>query len=57
MPDNIQLNIDEKLVAEDIPIDILYEDDDIVVVNKPKNMVVHPAVRELDRHSSKCNAW
>lgn len=29
--------------AENIPIDIVYEDDDIIVVNKPKGMVVHPA--------------
>lgn len=29
--------------AENIPLDILYEDQDVVVVNKPKNMVVHPA--------------
>lgn len=29
--------------AEDIPIDIRYEDEDIIVVNKPKGMVVHPA--------------
>lgn len=43
MPDNPEEKIDEKLVAEDIPINVLYEDDDIVVVNKPKNMVVHPA--------------
>ena len=28
---------------ENIPLDILYEDDDILVVNKPKGMVVHPA--------------
>lgn len=28
---------------EDIPLDILFEDDDILVVNKPKGMVVHPA--------------
>ena len=28
---------------EDIPIDILYEDEDILIVNKPKGMVVHPA--------------
>lgn len=32
----------EGIVPEDIKIDILYEDDDILVVNKPKNMVVHP---------------
>ena len=32
-----------KLKAQDIPVEILYEDDDIIVVNKPKGMVVHPA--------------
>ncbi|TZE82028.1 RluA family pseudouridine synthase [Calorimonas adulescens] len=45
--DNISIDIppveELKLVAEDIPIDIIYEDDDLIVVNKPKNMVVHPA--------------
>lgn len=30
--------------AEDIPVSIVYEDDDLLVVNKPKGMVVHPAV-------------
>lgn len=32
-----------EVVAEDIPLDIVYEDASIVIVNKPKNMVVHPA--------------
>ncbi len=31
------------IVPEDIPIEILYEDDDVIVVNKSKGMVVHPA--------------
>ena len=31
------------ILPENIPLDILYEDDDILVVNKPKGMVVHPA--------------
>lgn len=31
------------IIPEEIPLDILYEDDDILVVNKPKGMVVHPA--------------
>jgi 23S rRNA pseudouridine1911/1915/1917 synthase len=31
------------ILPENIPLDILYEDDDIIVVNKPKRMVVHPA--------------
>ncbi|WP_026700164.1 RluA family pseudouridine synthase [Salibacterium aidingense] len=33
----------EELTAEDIPLDIYYEDEDIIVVNKPRGMVVHPA--------------
>ena len=32
-----------KAEPEDIPIEIVYEDDDIIVVNKPRGMVVHPA--------------
>ncbi len=32
-----------ELAAEDIPLDIVYEDEDIVAVNKPRGMVVHPA--------------
>ncbi len=32
-----------KIIAQDIPIEVLYEDNDIIVVNKPKGMVVHPA--------------
>ena len=33
-----------ELLPEDIPLDIVYEDGDICVVNKPRGMVVHPAV-------------
>ena len=33
----------ENIIPEDIPLDIMYEDDDIIIVNKPKGMVVHPA--------------
>lgn len=32
-----------EIEPENIPLDILYEDDDIIIVNKPKQMVVHPA--------------
>ena len=32
-----------ELVAQDIPLDIVYEDSDVIVVNKPKGLVVHPA--------------
>lgn len=42
---SVQLPQPEPLVAlpEPIPLDILYEDEDLIVVNKPKGMVVHPA--------------
>ena len=32
-----------ELVAEDIPVPVVYEDDDVIVVNKPAGLVVHPA--------------
>lgn len=32
-----------KLQPQEIPLDIIYEDTDIIVVNKPKGLVVHPA--------------
>ena len=35
--------VEPDILPEDIPLDILYEDDDLLVVNKPKGMVVHPA--------------
>jgi 23S rRNA pseudouridine1911/1915/1917 synthase len=45
--DEIEISIPEAkeidLKAQDIPLDIIYEDDDIIVINKPKGMVVHPA--------------
>jgi 23S rRNA pseudouridine1911/1915/1917 synthase len=45
--DPIVVNLPElrepEILPEDIPLDILYEDDDLLVVNKPKGMVVHPA--------------
>ena len=31
------------IVAKDIPLEIVYEDDDVLVINKPKGLVVHPA--------------
>ena len=35
--------VDVAIVAEDIPIDIVYEDNDLMIINKPQDMVVHPA--------------
>lgn len=31
-----------KIIAEDIPLDVVYEDDDLMVINKPAGLVVHP---------------
>lgn len=44
--DNIEITelIEETdILPENIPLDIYYEDDDLIVVNKPSGMVVHPA--------------
>ena len=35
--------VETAIVPEDIPLDILYEDQDLLIVNKPKGMVVHPS--------------
>lgn len=45
--DEIDITIVEEnldVEAEDIPLDIVYEDDDVIVVNKPSGMVVHPSL-------------
>lgn len=39
IPDNEKLDVE----PENIPLDVLYEDKDVIVVNKPQGMVVHPA--------------
>ena len=38
-----EIPVEVSLKAQEIPLDIIYEDNDIIVVNKPKGMVVHPA--------------
>ncbi|MDE6149918.1 MAG: RluA family pseudouridine synthase [Ruminococcus sp.] len=43
-PEPVQLDI----LPQNIPIDILYEDDELLIVNKPKGMVVHPAAGNPD---------
>ncbi len=49
--DQILLTVPEltepDILPEDIPLDILYEDEDLMVVNKPKGMVVHPSAGHL----------
>ena len=57
---NDKLNIDDEISvtipepkevdiqAKEIPLDIVYEDEDVVVINKPKGLVVHPAAGHQD---------
>ncbi len=57
---NDKLNIDDAIeyiipepkevdiVAKEIPLDIVYEDEDVLVINKPKGLVVHPAAGHQD---------
>ena len=50
--DEISLEIPEAkpvdIAPRDIPLDIVYEDDDLLVLNKPKGLVVHPAAGHQD---------
>jgi len=51
--ESLQLHIehemcDQDVIAQDIPLDIIYEDEDILVINKPVGLVVHPAAGHAD---------
>ena len=50
--DEISVTIPEPkqvdIVAKEIPLDIVYEDEDVLVINKPKGLVVHPAAGHQD---------
>ena len=50
--DAIQVQIPEPketdIIPKDIPLDIVYEDEDVLVINKPKGLVVHPAAGHQD---------
>ena len=37
-----------EIAAQEIPLDVVYEDADVLVINKPKGMVVHPAAGHMD---------
>mgnify|MGYP000546061965 CR=1 FL=1 len=47
LSDTVKLELPEPecpdILPEDIPLDILYEDEDVLIINKPKEMVVHPS--------------
>ena len=57
--DLIKINVEGPkevdLKPQDIPLDIIYEDDDILIINKEKGMVVHPGARKSGWNTCKCN--
>ena len=57
--DTIDITIPEPkevdIVAKEMPLDIVYEDEDVVVLNKPKGLVVHPAAGHQDDSLSGIN--
>lgn len=52
LDDIVEFEYEEKTLTDikpqDIPLDIVYEDKDLIVINKPKGLVVHPAVGNPD---------
>lgn len=48
---------DYTIVAQDIPLSVVFEDDDIIVVNKPPDLVVHPGVGNADGTLLNAIAW
>ena len=45
---NDELDFEINIKAQDIPIDVVYENDDLLIINKPSGMVVHPAPGNYD---------
>ena len=50
-------SVPTDLIGENIPLDIVFENDDVIVVNKPAGMVVHPAAGHDSRNAGSCGAW
>lgn len=46
-----------KVIAQDIPLKIVYEDDDLIVIDKPAGMVVHPGIGNFDGTLVNALAW
>ena len=47
----------KKIIPKDIPINIVYEDDDIILINKQPNLVVHPGFGNFDGTLLNAVAW
>ena len=51
-----EIEEEQRWEAQNIPLDIVYEDDHIPVINKPRDLVVHPAP-VIRRHGTECAAF
>ncbi len=45
---NLRDETSKNIVPTDMPLDIIYEDEDIIALNKPRNMPTHPSIRHFD---------
>lgn len=45
---NAEIEEEARFEPQDIPLDIVYEDEDIIVINKPRDLVVHPGAGNPD---------
>lgn len=52
-----ELNTSERIVPAELPLDIVYEDEDLMVVNKPAGMPVHPSRGNFDNSLGNALAW
>lgn len=52
---NIEAPQEMSIKEEDIPIEVVYEDENMIVVNKPKGLVVHPRKWKPGWYTCKCN--
>ena len=47
----------EKIVPVELPLDIIYEDEDLMVINKPAGMPIHPSMNHYDNSLANALAW
>lgn len=53
----LETDTSEKIESVHLPLDIVYEDEDLMVVNKPKDMPVHPSMNNHDNTLANAVAW
>ncbi|WMJ65851.1 pseudouridine synthase [Klebsiella variicola] len=53
---DVEIEEEARFQPQDIPLNIVYEDDDILVINKPRDLVVHPGAGNPDWYCAECAA-